>query len=71
VKNAHFTAGPETGCPIIAGAAAYLECRVVSITDNGGDHDLVVGEVVGAGVHKDGKATETLTLPDLGWSYAG
>ncbi len=71
VSNAHFSTGPETGCPIIEGAAAYLECRVVNLIDSGGDHDLVVGEVVGAGVQKDGPVTDTLTLPDLGWSYAG
>lgn len=71
VNNAHFSAGPETGCPIIEGAAAYLECRVVNLIDSGGDHDLVIGEVVGAGVQKEGRVTDTLTLPDLGWSYAG
>lgn len=71
VKNAHFSAGPETGCPVIEGAAAYLECRVVHIADTGADHDIVIGEVVGAGVQKDGKVDSTLTLPDLGWSYSG
>jgi flavin reductase (DIM6/NTAB) family NADH-FMN oxidoreductase RutF len=71
VKNAAYSAGPETGCPIVEGAAAYLECRVVSIVDTGADHDLIVGEVVGAGVAKEGKVDTTLSLPDLGWSYAG
>ena len=71
VADAHYTPGPQTGCPIIEGVAAYLECRVVNMFDSGGDHDLVVGEVVGAGVNKAGEASETLTLPDLGWSYAG
>jgi flavin reductase (DIM6/NTAB) family NADH-FMN oxidoreductase RutF len=71
VKDADFTPGPETGCPVIAGAAAYLECRVVNMIDSGGDHEVVIGEVVGAGVHKEGKADSTLTLPDIGWSYAG
>lgn len=71
VKDANYSAGPETGAPVVDGAAAYLECRVVQIVDVGGDHDLVVGEVVGAGVSKEGPVDETLTLPDIGWSYAG
>lgn len=71
VKDAVFTDGPETGCPILEGAAAYLECKVIEICNVGGDHDLVVGEVIGAGVNKPGDPSETLNLPDLGWSYAG
>ena len=71
VKNASFTPGAETGCPIVEGAAAYLECRVVNIVDSGGDHDLIVGEVVGAGVTKEGDPADTLKLFELGWSYAG
>jgi flavin reductase (DIM6/NTAB) family NADH-FMN oxidoreductase RutF len=71
MKDASFTPAPETGCPVLEGAAAYLECRVVRIVDTGGDHDIVVGEVVAAGVAKPGEAPDTLTLLDLGWSYAG
>ncbi len=71
MKDARFEPGPETGCPVLEGCAAFVECRVVRIIDTGGDHDIVVGEVVGAGVSKPGEVSETLTLPDLGWSYAG
>ena len=71
MKDARYTEGPETGCPILEGAAAYLECKVVGRLDVGGDHEIIVGEVVGAGVNKPGKAADTLTLVDLGWSYAG
>jgi flavin reductase (DIM6/NTAB) family NADH-FMN oxidoreductase RutF len=71
VKTATFALSPKVGCPIIDGAAAFLECRVSKIVDAGGDHDLVIGEVVGAGVLKAGKAEDTLSLPGLGWSYAG
>lgn len=71
MDDAKFTLGPQTGCPILNGAAAYIECKVVAIHDDGGDHSLIVGEVVGAGVNKPGDASETLTLLDLGWSYAG
>ncbi len=71
MKDARFTPAPETGCPVLEGSAAYLECKVQRIIDIGGDHDIVIGEVVGAGVSKPGEADETLTLPGIGWSYAG
>ncbi len=71
MKGVNFTPGPQTGCPILEGAAAYLECEVIAIHDDGGDHNLVVGKVINADVFKPGDANETLTLPDLGWSYAG
>jgi flavin reductase (DIM6/NTAB) family NADH-FMN oxidoreductase RutF len=71
MKDAVYETAPETGCPILAGSAAYIECRVVRILDTGGDHDIIVGEVVGAGVSKPGEVDDTLSLPHLGWSYAG
>lgn len=71
MAEASFELSPELGCPILAGAAAYLECRVAELLDIGGDHDILVGEVVNAGVIKPGEVEDTLTLPDLGWSYAG
>lgn len=71
MAEAVYSAGPVTGVPVLAGAAAYLECRVVQLVAIGGDHDLLVGEVAGAGVLKPGEVTDTLTLPHVGWSYAG
>lgn len=71
MKDASYTSAPETGCPILEGAAAYLECRVAQFIDIGGDHDLLVGEVINAAVLKDGKVEDTLSLPYIGWSYAG
>ena len=71
VKDADTSPGPETGCPIVTGAAAWLECRVVGSVDSGGDHDVIVGEVIGAGVNRAGKSDETLTLEVIGWSYSG
>jgi flavin reductase (DIM6/NTAB) family NADH-FMN oxidoreductase RutF len=38
--------GPVTGAPLLDPALAWLECRTVAVHD-GGDHDIVVGEVVG------------------------
>ncbi len=71
MKGTAYSAAPETGSPVLEGSAAYIECRVLQIVDTGGDHDLVVGAVVGGGVSKPGEAGDTLSLPELGWSYAG
>lgn len=71
MKDAKFVPGPETGCPVLEGVAAYVECRLLNIVETGGDHDIVVGEVIGAGINKPGEAADSLSLSDLGWSYAG
>lgn len=70
-KSANFSDGPVTALPVLDEAAGYFECEVVEIVDTGSGHSAVVGKVVGAGVNKPGKAGDTLTLVDLGWSYAG
>ena len=71
MENATYSPAPQTGCPILEGAVAYLECKLVQMVDVGGDHDILVGEVINAGVIKEGDVKDTLTLPDIGWSYAG
>lgn len=71
VADADYTLSPEVSVPIVDGAAANLEVRVTEIVDVGGDHDVVIGEVVGAQVFKPGDCEDTLTLPHIGWSYAG
>lgn len=69
--SANYSHGPVTGVPVLDEAAAYLECKVLQMVDSGSGHSAVVAKVVGGGVRKAGKAGETLTLLDLGWSYAG
>ncbi|MGB7934526.1 MAG: flavin reductase family protein [Gammaproteobacteria bacterium] len=71
MAEATYTLSAETGCPVLEGAAGVLECRVVKILDIGGDHDLVVGEVIAARTLKPGEVEDSLSLLDLGWSYAG
>lgn len=71
MADAAYKPAPVTGCPVLQGAAAYLECEVAAIHDDGGDHILVVGLVVGGDVLKEGEPSDTLTLPKVGWSYAG
>lgn len=71
MDNAVYTPGSETGSPILKDAAAYLECRMVQMIDIGGDHDVLIGEVINAGILKPGDVDDTLSLPHVGWSYAG
>jgi len=66
-----YTTAPETGVPVLEGSAAYIECKVTQIIDVGGDHDIVVGEAINADVMKEAEASEVLSLPKIGWSYAG
>ncbi|MGQ9586054.1 MAG: flavin reductase family protein [Anaerolineae bacterium] len=47
-----------TGAPVLADALAYLDCQVVEAFDPG-DHTLFVGQVVGAGVLREGKPLST------------
>ena len=39
-------AGPVTGAPVLEAALSSLECRTTAVYD-GGDHSIIVGEVVG------------------------
>jgi flavin reductase (DIM6/NTAB) family NADH-FMN oxidoreductase RutF len=41
-----------TGVPILSAALAYLECRIEREVD-GGDHEIVIGEVVALDVQRD------------------
>lgn len=42
-----FQAGSITGVPLLTGALAAMECRVAQLLP-GGDHTIVVGEIVAA-----------------------
>jgi flavin reductase (DIM6/NTAB) family NADH-FMN oxidoreductase RutF len=41
-----YHAGPVTGAPVLDDALSALECRTTAVYD-GGDHSIIVGEVVG------------------------
>lgn len=47
------TPGPKTGCPVIEHSLSWLECRTWATYD-GGDHTIVVGEVLSLGVREVG-----------------
>jgi flavin reductase (DIM6/NTAB) family NADH-FMN oxidoreductase RutF len=71
MKDIEYTTAQATGCPIVSGAAAVLECKVINVFDTGGDHHLILGEVIASEEFKPGKVDDTLNLPGVGWSYAG
>jgi flavin reductase (DIM6/NTAB) family NADH-FMN oxidoreductase RutF len=58
----------KTGSPILEAAIAFVECELREIANEIGDHAVVIGEVVEAGVVSDEPA---LTLLDTGWHYGG
>lgn len=70
-KSANYSDGAVTGVPVLDEAVAYLECEVLEFVNTGSGYDVVVAKVVGGGVREEGKAKDTLTLLDLGWSYSG
>ena len=66
-EDIEFYEGAETGCPIISDSLGYIECNVVGSVENG-DHTVFVGEVIGSGIHREGKQ---LSLEDTDWQYGG
>lgn len=66
-EDIEFYPGEETGCPVIKDSLGYVECSVVGSVEKG-DHTVFVGEVIGAGEHREGKP---LLLEDTGWNYGG
>ncbi len=67
LKGVATRPAPSTGAPILADGLGWVECRLVA-TMPSGDHTLVLGEVVEAGVEHEGEA---LTLAETGMKYAG
>lgn len=67
LKGVRTKPAPVSGAPILTEALGWVECRVLSSLP-AGDHTIVLGEVVAAGVEREGKA---LTLQDAGFNYSG
>jgi flavin reductase (DIM6/NTAB) family NADH-FMN oxidoreductase RutF len=57
----------ETGAPLLEAALGYVECRLEDEVP-AGDHVLLIGEVIAAGLREAG---EPLTLRETGFRYAG
>jgi flavin reductase (DIM6/NTAB) family NADH-FMN oxidoreductase RutF len=58
-----YRRGELTGAPLLDAAVAWLECRTWAEYD-GGDHVLLVGEVVGAHVHPERPDSPSGIHPD-------
>lgn len=58
----------KTCAPILRDLPAYLECKVVHIHEDHGDHAIVVLEVVDAALHRP---VHPLTVADSPWEYGG
>ncbi len=67
LKGVKTKPSPRSGAPILADALGWVECRLV-VTLPSGDHTLVLGEVIEAGVEHEG---EPLTLQEAGLEYSG
>lgn len=67
LKGIKTKPAPVSGTPVLVDALGWVDCRVVA-TLPAGDHTLVLGEIVGAGVEHDG---EPLTLQEAGFKYSG
>lgn len=42
------------GVPVLADALAYLDCRLLNACAFGGDHELLIGQIIAGKVLKDG-----------------
>ena len=67
LKGIKTKPAPISKAPILVDGLGWVECRVVA-TLPAGDHTLVLGEVVAAGVEHEG---EPLTLEEAGFKYSG
>ncbi|MFX7612984.1 flavin reductase family protein, partial [Acinetobacter baumannii] len=66
--NGHpFEPSPTFGLPLLTELPYWLEAEVRHIYE-GGDHSVVVAEVVEAGVRQEAKP---LIMWDTGWFYGG
>jgi len=62
-----FTEG-KTFAPVLKNLTAYLECKVVDVCEDYGDHAIVILEVVEA-INRG--AVEPLVVNDSPWKYGG
>ncbi len=67
LKGIKTKPAPVSGAPVLTEALGWVECRVVATLPSG-DHTLVLGEVVGAGVEHEGVKPLTLDATDLKYS---
>ena len=69
IHGERFRVSDRFKAPVLEATPAWFEAEVVHRYD-GGDHEVVVGRVIDAGVHGDGKFAP-LTESATGWNYGG
>jgi flavin reductase (DIM6/NTAB) family NADH-FMN oxidoreductase RutF len=67
LKGIKTKPAPRSGAPVLVEALGWLECRVVATLPSG-DHTIVLGEVIEAGVEHAG--SRPLTLAEAGVQYS-
>lgn len=68
LKGIRTKPAPVSKTPVLADALGWVECRAVASLP-AGDHTVVLGEVVDAGV--ENAAAQPLTLQEAGLKYSG
>lgn len=68
LKGIKTKPAPVSKIPVLAEAFGWVECRAVASLPSG-DHTLVLGEVVDAGV--ESPEAQPLTLAEAGFKYSG
>ncbi|MGH2566810.1 MAG: flavin reductase family protein [Bacteroidota bacterium] len=61
----------KTKSPILVNAPAFIECSVRQIVDEGGDHAVVILEVLEAEIHPDAVGVKPLLIAESPWRYGG
>jgi len=67
INGEAFTSG-RTSAPILRSLRSYVECKVLQVVDTGGDHSLIIMEVVEAA---SGENARPLTIGESPWEYGG
>lgn len=66
--NGYQTKEGTTGNPVFLATPSYFECELSKIVETEGDHILVLGKVVDAGVNNE---MPSLILRETRWNYGG
>ena len=69
INGIGYSAGPETGNPVIEAGIAHFECEVSDRLESDGDHVLVVGRIVNVRENQEG--TDPLYEWETGFQYGG
>jgi len=67
LKDEPFAEG-KTSAPILKNIPAYIECKLVRVHDDDGDHAIAVLQVVNA---VSDETVEPLAVSDTSWEYGG